>query len=434
MNKVLKKYGINFNWLFLEKILRVASGLFVGILVARYLGPSDYGIFNYALAFVALFSWLSHLGLGEILTRELTRDSERYNELLGGAFAIKLTGALIGVLAISGIILIIKPEVEDEIVRTLVFVLSFTYIFLIFNIIESYFQSRLLSKYMAISKIIGLISSIVIKLYLIIEEYSLVYFAISNVIETLIFGVCILLYYKHEKKKIGDWSCNKKTTKSLLKDSWPIMIGVFLITIHLRVDQIMIEDMLTFEDVGIYSVAIRLAESWYFLPGILVATLLPYFVSLRESSKDLYIKNMVILFSYMFWLGVLIGVLTLLIGEQVIISLFSEQYADSYGVLSINIWAGIFVAQGTVASIWQVAENLQIYRLYIQLLAVFLNISLNVVLIDYIGINGAALATLATLFFSTWIFGLFFKELRGVTILMIKSINPKFLIINLKKL
>ena len=434
MNEVLKKYGINFNWLFLEKILRVVSGLFVGILVARYLGPSDYGIFNYALAFVALFSWLSHLGLGEILTRELTLYSDRYNELLGGAFAIKLTGALIGVLAISGIILIIKPEVEDEIVRTLVLVLSFTYIFLIFNIIESYFQSKLLSKYTAISKIIGLVFSIIIKLYLMIEEYSLVYFAISNVIETLIFGVCILLYYKHENKKIGDWSCNKKTNKILLKDSWPIMIGVFLITIHLRVDQIMIEDMLTFEDVGIYSVAIRLAESWYFLPGILVATLLPYFVNLRENSKDLYIKNTVILFSYMFWLGVLIGVLTLLIGEKVIISLFSEQYVDSYGVLSINIWAGIFVAQGTVASIWQVAENLQIYRLYIQLFAVFLNISLNVILIDYMGINGAAFATLATLFFSTWIFGLFVKELRGITILMIKSINPKFLIINRKKL
>jgi O-antigen/teichoic acid export membrane protein len=434
MNKKFKKHRINFNWLFLEKILRVTSGLFVGILVARYLGPSDYGIFNYALAFLAFFSWLSHLGLMEILTRELTRNSDQYNELLGGAFSIKLTGALIGFLAISVIILIIKPEIEDEIVRTLIFILSFTYIFLIFNIIESYFHSKLLSKYTAISKIIGLVFSIIIKIYLIIEEYSLVYFAISNVIETLIFSVSILIFYKRDNKKIGDWICSKKTSKSLLKDSWPIMISVFLITIHLRVDQIMIEDMLTFADVGIYSVAVRLAESWYFLPGILVVTLLPYFVSLRESSKDLYIKNMVILFSYMFWLSVLIGVLTLLIGEQVIISLFGEQYVDSYGVLSINIWAGIFVAQGTVASIWQVAENLQIYRLYIQIIAVLLNISLNLILIDHIGINGAAFATLATLFFSTWIFGLFFKELRGITILMIKSINPKFLIINLRKL
>ncbi len=427
-----KKYIHNFNWLFLEKVLRVIGGIFVGILVARYLGPSDYGIFNYALAFVALFSWLSHLGLGEILTRELTKYSEQYNELLGGAFLAKLAGALLVVLAIYGVISIIKPEVESEIVRTLVFVFSFTYVFLIFNIIESYFQSRLLSKYTAISKIIGLIFSIIIKLYLVIEEYSLVYFAISNVIETLVFSACLLLCYKHEKKKIRDWEYSQETTKKILQDSWPIMVSVFLITVHLRVDQIMIENMMSFKEVGIYSVAIRLVESWYFIPGILVATLLPYFIKLRDSSRVEYIQKLMVLFSYMFWLAILIGVATLLIGKVIVITLFGEQYANSYSVMAISIWAGVFVAQGTVASIWQVAENKQIYRVYIQLLSVVLNITLNLILIERIGIQGAAIATVITLLFATWVFGLFFKEMRGITILMIKSMNPKYLIINPK--
>jgi len=395
--------------------------------MARYLGPSDYGIFNYALAFIALFSWLSHLGLGEILTRELAKYSEQYNELLGGAFAAKLTGALLSVLVIYQVISIIKPDIEDEIVRTLVFFLSLTYVFLVFNIIESYFQSKFLSKYTAISKIIGLIFSIITKLYLIIGEYSLIYFAISNLIETLVISTGLLLFYKHEKKKIIDWEYGQENTKRLLKDSWPIMVSVFLITVHLRVDQIMIENMMSFREVGIYSVAIRLVESWYFIPGILVATLLPYFIKLRNQSRVEYVQRLMTLFSYMFWLAILIGVAVLLTGEVIVIALFGEQYANSYGVMSISIWAGVFVAQGTVASIWQVAENKQIYRVYIQLASVALNITLNLILIERFGVQGAAIATLVTLMFSTWVFGLLFRDIRGVTILMIKSINPKYL-------
>jgi O-antigen/teichoic acid export membrane protein len=210
------------------------------------------------------------------------------------------------------------------------------------------------------------------------------------------------------------------------------MVSVFLITIHLRIDQIMIESMLTFEEVGIYSVASRLVESWYFVPGILVAALLPYFVNLKEISQVNYTKKLTVFFSYMFWMGISIGAVTLLFGEVVVITLFGEQYEKSYSVIAISIWAGVFVAQGTVASIWQITENKQIFRVYIQILSVVLNITLNLFLIERIGVDGAAIATLITLMFSTWVFGLFFKEVRGVTILMIKSVNPKYLIIGSK--
>ncbi len=60
-NLGLMKYFKNTSWLFLEKILRMVVGLFVGIWVARYLGPEQFGLFSYAQSFVGLFTTISTL-------------------------------------------------------------------------------------------------------------------------------------------------------------------------------------------------------------------------------------------------------------------------------------------------------------------------------------------------------------------------------------
>lgn len=68
-NKGFLKYFENTSWLFVERIIRMFIGIFVGIWVARYLGPKEFGLLSYAQSFVGLFTIFATLGLDSIVVR-----------------------------------------------------------------------------------------------------------------------------------------------------------------------------------------------------------------------------------------------------------------------------------------------------------------------------------------------------------------------------
>src|SRR5438132_9740832 len=72
----------NLGWLMADRILRLGVGLIVGIWVARYLGPERFGIYNYAIAFVAMFSVLATLGLESIVVRDMVRAPDQTAEIM----------------------------------------------------------------------------------------------------------------------------------------------------------------------------------------------------------------------------------------------------------------------------------------------------------------------------------------------------------------
>jgi len=420
----LKKYIINFNWLFLEKIIKIFGGLFIGIWVARYLGPHDFGVLSYALAFIAFFSWASHLGLNQIVVRELTKYPEKRDNILGSAFFMKLVGAIVSVMLISVTISFIKPE--DELIRLVVFIVSLCYIFQVFDVLEFYYQAKVQSKYTSIAKNIAFLISSILQVYFILSEKSIIYFAIVNVVNMFFSGVFLVYLYKKLGFNIKSWRYDNAMAKELIKYSWPLMISSFLINIHLKIDQLMIEHYLGMENVGLYSVAVKLAESWYFVPLIIVSTLMPYFVKLRENNNKLYHYRLVQLYFGMFWLGVSVALLTQLIGEDAIVLLFGEEYRNSFAALALNIWAGIFVAQSAAKGIWDISENLQLYRIVSNSVAIVINVLGNIIMIPLYGIMGAAIATLITRVFNNWITPMFIKAYRQNTIESIKAINPLY--------
>src|SRR5882757_6160351 len=87
-----KKYIENASWLIFEKGFSLFVGLVVAINVARYLKPESYGLLNYALSFVSIFSAFSTLGIDQIIVRDLARDTSKKDDLLGTGFIIKVAG------------------------------------------------------------------------------------------------------------------------------------------------------------------------------------------------------------------------------------------------------------------------------------------------------------------------------------------------------
>mgnify|MGYP005637251109 FL=1 len=418
-------YLKNTSWLLLDRLVRIIGGLFIGIWIARYLGPKNFGILNYALAYVAFFNVFVGLGLNQIVVRELVKYPKLTNYTLGTAFGLKFFGAFLAMIGIYASLFFIQA---DNVTKLVIFFLTLRMIFQSVDVVDYFFQAKVISKYTVIARGLAFLSSSLLNIYFILNEYSVVYFALSLFIDLLLSALFLLIIYHKNGHVFKQWRFSKKIAINLMKFAWPLALSVFLISIHTKIDQVMIGNMLDIEQVGIYSVAVKLSDAWLFFPAILVSTFMPYFVDLREVDKKLYQYRLIQLYSLMFWMGVFVGLVIMLFGESIISLLFGEVYTNAYMALVFNIWNGIFISQAIARGIWMISENLQIYRLYSKIIVAVLNISINILLIPIYGIAGAAIATLITQFIGTWVISLFWKPLRQSTYDMIKSINPIYLI------
>jgi len=424
-NKQFNIVSKNVSWLFLEKVFQVVVGLFIYVLMAKYLGPEKFGMINYSIAFVMMFSMLADLGLRMVVVRELTKFPEEDNVILGTVLGLRLAG---GIVAYMLILLLINYLKDGEaVIIYIVSVIGSAYLFKTFYSIMFYYQSELKSKYNVMANTTALVISSLLKLYLIIYKHDVVFFAYAIVVDAIVVSTVMIFIYQSQGHRIKRWIFNIKKAKELLNYSWPLIISTMLVLIHTRIDQIMIGELMTISDVGLYGVAIKLSEFWWFFPSIVANSLLPYFVNLRATDKDKYKARLAQLFSITFWIGVFVAFFTLLFGENIVLWLFGDEYEGSYSALSIHIWTGIFVSQSLMASIWTIAENMQRYSVIINLFAISMNISLNTLLIPEYGIAGAAIASLASIGCSTLLFPLLIPPLRKRTITMIKSVNPNYI-------
>ena len=102
------------SWLFLERVLRVLSGLLIGVLIVKHLGPTDYGILSYVLAFVSTFAPLSTLGLNHIIIRNLVEYPNRSSRYLSTAFYLKFFGGILSIIAIVAVTTIFNNQGSEN--------------------------------------------------------------------------------------------------------------------------------------------------------------------------------------------------------------------------------------------------------------------------------------------------------------------------------
>ena len=285
-NQGFMRYFKNTSWLFAEKILRMFVGLFVGIWVARYLGPEQFGLFSYAQSFVGLFTAIATLGLDGIVIRELVKDESRRDELIGTAFWLKLIGAF-------GVLLVLAVAVNftsnDSYTNTLVFIIASATVFQAFNVVDMYFQAKVMGKYITYANLLSLLASSLVKIALIMSEASLEAFALTIVFDSVVLAMgYIYFYFKNSKFNIQNLKFNKSTAVALLKDSWPLILSGVVISIYMKIDQVMIQEMMGSEAVGQYAAAVRISEAWYFIPMVVASSLFPAIINAKKHSEEQY--------------------------------------------------------------------------------------------------------------------------------------------------
>jgi len=399
------RYFKNTSWLFGEKILRMVVGLFVGIWVARYLGPERFGLFSYAQSFVGLFVVIATLGLDGIVVRELVKDDSKSNELIGTAFWLKVMGAILVLIILT---VSISFSSNDAYVNTLMLVITSAAIFQSFNVVDMYFQAKVLSKFVAYTNFISLLISSIIKIVLILNEASLIYFAWVVLFDSIVLALGFIYFFlKNSTISIRNLVFKKTVAIALLKDSWPLILSGIVVSIYMKIDQVMIKEMLNIEAVGQYAAAVRLSEAWYFIPMVISASLFPAIVNSKKISKELYYERLQKLYNLMVWMAIAIAIPMTFLSDWIVELLYGGQYNEAGSVLTIHIWSGVFVFLGVASGKWFVTENLQMLSFWRTFNGMVVNVALNFILIPKYGIQGAAIATLLSQCMAAYIFDFF---------------------------
>lgn len=415
----LQKVIDNAGWLFSDKIIRMGLGLVVTVCIARYLGPGQFGAINFAIAFVALFGAFASLGLDGIVVRDIVRYPSQKDEILAAAFFLKLCGGSLAFLFALLSIWALRPT--DYQIHSLVTIFALGMIFQSFDTIDFWFQSQVQSKYTVLSKSIAFIAMAVVKLVLILRNAQLTSFAWAGLAEAIIGATGLVLFYR-KKQPSSSWRPSLDISRKLLMESWPLIFSGLAIMIYMRIDQIMLAQIKGDNEVGIYSAALRFSEIWYFIPTIIVSSVMPSLTQARIESEETYFKHLQQLLSGLARIAYLIILPMTFLSSTAITFLYGQAYGNAGHILAIHIWTAIFVFMGVGMSPWIINENLVKFSLFQTVMGAVVNIVLNIYLIPKLGGKGAAISTLIAQLFAAYLAllisgktrKLFFMETRAL--------------------
>jgi O-antigen/teichoic acid export membrane protein len=416
----LQDVAINIGWLAIDKTLRLSLGLVVAALLARFLGPEQYGVWSYAIAFASLFGIIASLGLDGVVVRELVTSPERRDEILGSAFLLKLCGGILAFVVAITTIVMLKPS--DRLMQILLVLTAGSFIFEAFGVIDLFFQYRVSSKYSILSKDAAFVLVTALRLGLIVTGASLVAFAATTLVEAILGATFLAFAYVLRGESFRNWRGSVLVASRLMRDSWPLAFSGLAIMIYMRIDQIMLGELIGQRQVGWYAAALRLSELWYFVPIAIAGSMFPRIVDLRRSNVQEYERRIQQLYDFLTWLSIGGALLISLIAVPVIRLLYGDLYLEAAKILRIHVWTGVFVTLGIASGKYLLAENLAMVVLFRSVAGAVLNVLLNVVLIRGYGVIGAAISTLIAQMLAAYGFDLLFRSTRQMFFMKTRSL------------
>lgn len=416
----LRKVIGNTAWLFADRILRMVIGLIVGLWVARYLGPEQFGLYNYAIAFVALWGTFATLGLDSIVVRDIVREPSCRDETLGTAFVLKFLGGIAILLLTTGTISLLRPN--DNLAYWLVAIIAAGTVFQAFDTTDFWFQSQVQSKYSVYGKTTAYLVVNLIKVALIQMHAPLIAFAWAALAEIALGAVGVVVAYRVKGQHLRAWRFSFFRAKALLKQSWPLIFSGIVIMIYMRIDQLMLGMLIGDKAVGIYSAAVKVSELWYFVPGAIVNSVFPSIIEAKTISENLYYERLQKVLNLMSILSYAIAIPVTLFSSKIITLLYDESYLEAGPILATHVWAGVFVSLGVTRSSWIIAEGLMKFSFATTAAGAVINVILNLFLINRYGGMGAAVATVIAQFFASYGANAFYPKTKRIFIAQTKSL------------
>lgn len=389
----LNKFASSFAWMILERIVFMAATILVNIPLARYLGPDKFGIYNYVIAVAAIVTSFSSIGLNHIVTRDLIERPQERGSILGTVASLRVAAAILALSLIAGWLHFFDPS--DTQTKQYIYWSVGAGIFGTLIFLQFWFVAEHKAKAFSIATIANTLFFAGVRVALIFNDASLRDFMVLTALEIAGTGlVLVVAYFRVSERPRPKWSFAPSTAKALLAKSAILTVSSITAVIYLKIDIVMLANMSSNEEAGIYSAASRLSEAWYFVPNILMTALLPFLVKLRAESKEAYERRLQDTLDACSMLACLLAICVTLFSRQIINLFYGEAYGAAAFILSIHIWSGVFVFMRQVLSKWFIMEDLYTFSLISQVCGAVVNVLLNILLIPVWGGVGSAIATL----------------------------------------
>lgn len=414
------KVVTNAAWIIVCRVFQAVLNLIISMMTARYFGPYNYGLINYAASVVAFFVPIMQLGLRNTLVQEYIQNKDSEGTVLGTSTVMTLASAILCIIGVTSFSMIANGNEKETIVVCVLY--SAVLIFQASEMIQYWFQVKLLSKYTSIVSLIAYFLVSLYKIYLLMVQKGVYWFAVSNALDGLLITIGLFIVYK----KIGTSSISFswKLAKKMFSKSKYYVISSMMVTVFGHIGSIALEFVSSKEAVGYYTAAITCAGMTGFVFNALIDSARPVILSYKQSDEARFKKSMVTLYSVVFYAAFLQSIVICCFSPMIVNLLYGSAYIGTIQPLRIIAWYTIFSYFGPVRNIWILAEGKQKYLWIINLSGAVLSISLNFLLIPVLDVSGAAIAALITQFFTNVVMSAFIKPLRENNELMFKGLNP----------
>jgi len=407
-------------WLLIDKGLRLGVGLVVNAWMARYLGPEQFGIFNYALAFVMIFSTLANLGLDGIVVRDIVRNPSCRDETLGSAFVMKFIAGTLTFLVTAGSIFLLRPN--DSLTFWMVSITAAGTVFQAFDTIDFWFQSQVRSKHVVYARSLAFLTISLVKIALILLHAPLVTFALAGFCEVAIATAGLIIAYKRNGQYIRAWSASSARIKKLLTNSWPLILGGVFLSIHARIDQVMLGQMVGERELGYLSAATNLIDVFGFIPAIIYSSVAPEITNAKIQGEEMYFCKLAQVYRLMTILFLLTAIPVFFIAERLVVFLYGSEYQAAGKLLCLYVVRLFFTNIGSAKGLFITNENLFRYSLLTAIIGSITNIGLNSLWIPMYASVGAIWAMIVSFAVGIFVVDVFFTRTRQHLFVMFKAI------------
>lgn len=420
-NILKSKVTINAGWLIAGRIYHMLLTFFIGLLTARYLGPANYGLINYAAAYTTFFASFCTLGINSVIVKNFVDNPDEEGETIGSAIVLRTVSSLLSVIMMICITLFMdKGEVTTNIVVALC---SIGVLFQVMDTLNYWFQARLQSKYAALATVISYTVVSIYKIWLLFTGRSVEWFAVSTSLDSFVVAIVLLvMYYKQNGPK---FSFSVKKSKELFFSSYHFILAGLMVAIYGSTDRFMLKQMLNESEVAYYSTAVALCNTWVFVLAAIIDSMYPVILQHFGKNNGKFEQKNRQLYAIVFYMSVLASSLISVLATFIVKVLYGDAYISAADPLRIITWYTAFSYLGVARNAWMVCYNCQFYLKYLYIGAALTNVVLNVWLIPIWGASGAALASLITQISTILVFPAMIKALRPNVKLMIEAICLK---------
>ncbi len=419
-NRVIK----NTFWIVGCRIMQSVIALVINMISARYLGPSNFGLLSYASSVVAFAVPLAQLGLRNVMVEEIVSHPEREGKTVGTSIVMSVIASFFCLLGCIAFVLVANSGEQDTLIVCGLYGISL--IFQMTEMIQYWYQAKLLSKYMSVVSLIAYVVVAIYKVILLVMGKSVYWFAISYAFDYFLISAALIVIYN----KIGNQklSVSFALGKQLFARSRYYIVSSMMVTVFAQTDKIMIKMMLGNAENGYYSTAMACAGITGFVFLAIIDSFRPVIFESKKVSYEKFEKNIAALYAIVLYIGLVQSVFLTLFAGPVVRIMYGEEYLAAIPLLQIITWYAGFSYMGNVRNIWMLAEEKQKYLWIINLSGAVLNVAVNFMLIPVMGAAGAAVASVATQFFANFVLNMIMKPIRPTAKLIWRSLNPKMML------